>query len=98
MQDQLAYQLESEGFIKIIYHSTFYPSSGIVANQSVPTQALIKVKQALLDFEPLGKDSASLYYWELTEMPKGFITSSEDDYRTLREWSIRLGFLKEQAL
>ena len=97
MQDQLAYQLESEGFVKIIYHSAFYPSSGIVANQSVPTQALIKVKQALLNFEPQGKDSAGLYHWELTEMPRGFISSSEDDYRILREWSIHLGFLVDQS-
>ncbi len=95
MQDNLAFQLQSEGFVKIIYRSAFYPSSGIVANQSVPTQALIKVKQALLNFEPLGKDSAGLYHWELTEMPKGFITSSADDYRALREWAIRLGFLEK---
>ncbi len=95
MQDQLAYQLQSEGFVKIIHRSDFYPSSGIAANQSVPTQALIKVKQALLDFDPLDKDRTGLYHWELTEMPRGFIASSEEDYGVLREWAIRLGFLEE---
>lgn len=94
MQDQLAEKLASQGAIKIIHRSRYYPSSGIVVNKSVPAEVLTKVKRALLDFDPLGKNSKGLYHWDNTEMPKGFVSANEQDYKDLRLWSIRLGFLQ----
>lgn len=95
MQDQLAKELASQGLVKIIHSSRYYPSSGIVANQSVPAEIIARVKQALLDFDPQGKHSQGLYHWDRTEMPMGFATAKASDYADLRQWSIRLGFLQE---
>jgi len=94
MQDQLAEKLVDQGLLKIIHRSSDYPSSGIVVNKTVPAKVAAKVKQALLDFEPEGKDSEGLYHWEFTEMPKGFVAASENDYKNLHQWMVRLGFLK----
>ncbi len=95
MQDQLAKKLASEGKIKIIHSSRYYPSSSIVVNKFVPDKVVARVKQALLDFDPLGRDSPGLYHWDRTEMPRGFVASQKSDYDNLRQWSIRLGFLQE---
>jgi len=95
MQDQLAKKLEFQGLLKIIHRSRFYPSSGIVANKSVPAEVVARVKQALLDFDPQGKHSQNMYHWDATEMPRGFVVAKEDDYIELRQWSIQLGFLQE---
>ncbi|WP_198264699.1 phosphate/phosphite/phosphonate ABC transporter substrate-binding protein [sulfur-oxidizing endosymbiont of Gigantopelta aegis] len=95
MQDQLAKKLQDEGKVKIIHSSRYYPSSGIAANKDVPSEVREKVKQALLDFDPIGADSATMYHWERTEMPKGFTDSKDGDYAELRQWSIKLGFLPE---
>lgn len=95
MQDQLADKLVGEGELKIIHRSRYYPSSGIVANSTVPDEVIKKVRQALLDFDPQGKDQQGLYHWNRTEMPKGFVAGRESDYSYLREWSHRLGFLRD---
>ncbi len=97
MQDQLAKKLASEGQVKIIYSSRYYPSSGIVANKSVPAEVVAQVSQALLDFDPQGKDSQGLYHWDRTEMARGFVAGRESDYDDLRRWSIRLGFLQKDG-
>lgn len=93
MQDQLAEKLATQGLIKIIYRSRYYPSSCIATNNSVPAEVRGRVKQALLDFEPQGKHSQGLYHWDRTEMPKGFVIASESDYVDLRQWALQLGFL-----
>ncbi len=95
MQDQLAKKLANQGALKIIYTSRYYPSSGIVVNKSVPSDVAAKIKQALIDFEPQGKHSSGLYHWDRTEMPRGFIEATDSDYISLHNWSIQLGFLKE---
>ncbi|MBL4608429.1 MAG: phosphate/phosphite/phosphonate ABC transporter substrate-binding protein [Pseudomonadales bacterium] len=92
MQDALAKSLAERGVVKIIYTSRYFPSSGIVSNKAVPEAVCKAVKNALLDFDPQGRDKHTLFHWDKTEMPKGF-TDSHDDYKDLREWSIRLGFL-----
>lgn len=94
MQDQLAESLASQGLVKIIHTSHYFPSSGIVANKSVSEEVLQKVKKALLNFKPKGEHSAGLYSWDKTEMPNGFIDANEKDYIELRDWSIKFGFLK----
>ncbi len=95
MQDQLAKELSAQGQVKIIYTSAYYPSSGIVADSSLSADVISRVKQALLDFDPQAKDRQGLYHWDRTEMPKGFVDARSSDYVVLRQWSIRLGFLKE---
>ena len=95
MQDQLAVKLAAEGVLKIIHTSRYYPSSGIVVNKSMPDDVIKKIKQALIDFKPKDKHSSELYHWDRTEMPNGFIKSTDTDYDDLLNWSIRLGFLKE---
>ncbi len=95
MQDQLAEKLASEGVLKIIHRSRYYPSSGIVANSTVAEEVIKKVRQALLEFDPQGKDRQGLYHWDRTEMSKGFVAGGEGDYSYLHEWSHRLGFLHD---
>lgn len=97
MQDQLAKKLSAEGLVKIIHYSRFYPSSGIAVNKSVPDDVVAKVRQALVDFEPQGKDRNGLYHWDRTEMPRGFVGSKDSDYDELRQWMIKLGFMTEHT-
>lgn len=93
MQDQLAKKLVIQGILKIIHSSDYYPSSGIVVNRSVSVEVAAKIKQALLDFKPRGIHSEGLYHWDSTEMPGGFISANENDYKNLRQWALQLGFL-----
>jgi len=94
MQDTLARILVDQGMVRIIQFSAFYPSSGIVVNDSVPEKVIQKVKQALLDFDPEGKHRHYLYHWDRTEMPKGFTVSNESDFAKLRYWTKQFGLLK----
>ncbi len=94
LQDTLGKALETEGAVKIIYESKFYPSSGLALNSKLPANVIRKIRQALLDFDPTGKHSAGLYNWALTEMPNGFTEAREEDYNDLRNNMRELGFLK----
>jgi len=93
MQDELAKSLQQRGLLKIIHSSEYFPSSGIASNMKVPEPVRRAVKEALLDFDPQGRDEHTLYHWQNTEMPKGFTRSHDADYQQLRDWSIRFGFL-----
>lgn len=97
MQDQLADKLVGQGQVRIIHRSSYYPSSGVVASNSVPPEVIEKVKEALVNFYPQGKHRENLFHWDQTEMPRGFAAADESDYADLRQWSIRLGFLKEET-
>jgi phosphonate transport system substrate-binding protein len=94
MQDELAKSLEQRGLLKIIHSSKYFPSSGIASSKAVPEGVRRAVKEALLDFDPEGRDSPTLYHWQSTEMPKGFTESLDADYQHLRDWSIHFGFLR----
>ena len=94
MQDQLGDRLAQQGFLKIIQRSSYYPASGIVANNFVSNEVIKKVKTALINFYPQGKDRQGLYHWDRTEMPRGFVAAKEHDYDELRQWAIKLGFLE----
>ena len=48
------------------------------------------VREALLDFQPKGRDADGLYHWALTEMPNGFVPATEKDYAELSDWARRL--------
>jgi len=93
MQDELAKSLQQRGLLKIIHSSEYFPSSGIASNMKVPETVRRAVKEALLDFDPQGRDKHTLYHWQNTEMPKGFTESHDADYQQLRDWSIIFGFL-----
>jgi len=94
MQDTMAKNMVEKNLLRIIYSSSNYPSSGIVANRDVSEETLQKVKQALIAFKPKGKDKAGLYNWDRTEMPMGFTTANISDYSELKKWAVRLGFIQ----
>jgi len=60
MQDTLAQSLAEQGLLRILATSKNYPSSGIFATPNAPVNVRKKVRQALLDFDPQGKDKTSL--------------------------------------
>lgn len=94
MQDTMAKVMVNQGLLRIIHTSNYYPSSGIAANKNVPTEIADKVKQALINFKPQGKDKKGLYHWDRTEMPLGFNKAHIDDYSELLKWSTQLGFIQ----
>jgi len=96
MQDTLGQELAAAGLLRIIYTSQYYPSSGIAANKDVPPEVLNRVRQALLDFDPQGRDAPGLYHWDRTEMVNGFVEATAEDYAELLEWVARLGFFDEE--
>ena len=85
--------LAKKGLVRILYTSKYYPSSGISANRDVPKAVLAKVKQALIDFHPKGRDAAGLYHWAKTEMPNGFVEAKDKDYEELRKWAAKFGYI-----
>ncbi len=90
IQDTMAQKLARAGAVRIIFTSPYYPSSCIAANRSVPPVIIAKVKRALLDFQPAGRDAAGLYHWDKTEMPLGFAEAHDGNYQYLRDWIRRL--------
>lgn len=97
MQDTMADNMARQGLLKILFRSAYYPSSGIVANEAVDKRVIKKVQQALIAFRPMGKHSASLYHWQKTEMPRGFVKAMDQDYQELKKWMRKLGFLQSKA-
>jgi phosphonate transport system substrate-binding protein len=95
MQDTMGMELANAGLLRIIYTSKYYPSSGVAANKQVQREIMAKVRQALLDFDPLGSHAAGLYHWDKTEMPRGFTAAHDSDYAELREWAGRLGYFSD---
>ncbi|MEN8167103.1 MAG: phosphate/phosphite/phosphonate ABC transporter substrate-binding protein [Pseudomonadota bacterium] len=93
MQDSLAELLVEQDLVRVLYTSGYYPSSGIAAKPNLPGEIIDKVKTALLSFDPQGRHRANLYHWERTEMPRGFASTTADDYQELRDWMIRFGIL-----
>lgn len=70
-----------------------YPSSGVVASPRVPRKTTEIVRQALLQLDPAGADSAALYQWERAEMPLGFVLACDDEYDELRRIARIIGLL-----
>lgn len=97
MQDTMADNMARQGLLKIIFRSGYYPSSGIVANERVGKEIIEKVQQALIAFRPMGEHSANLYNWHKTEMPRGFVKATDQDYQEMRTWMLKLGFLESKA-
>lgn len=96
MQDTMANDLSRQGLVRILYTSKDYPSSGIAVNKDVPPEVREKVKKALLDFQPNGRDAERLHNWDKTEMPNGFAASKEADFDELRRWYSKFGYLPKK--
>lgn len=94
MQDTLANEYASEGLLRIVHMSRFYPSSGVAANGKLPKDVLARVRQAFLDFRPKGEHGRGLYHWDKTEMPNGFVEAKDSDYDELRKYALRFGLLR----
>lgn len=94
LQDTMAKTMANQNLVKIIHTSNYYPSSGIVVNKGVPEEIVKKVKLALVNFQPTGKDAADLYHWDRTEMPNGFLSADINDYKELNKWYTEFGFIK----
>lgn len=94
MQDTLARSLESQGLLKIVDISEEFPSSGIAFAPEVDEKIVADVTEALINFDPKGKDSSELYHWENSEMPNGFTKAGDKDYLLLREWADQFGLLE----
>lgn len=93
LQDILGTELARKGIVRVLYTSSCYPSSGIVAGRAVPEEVRERVRRALLDFRPQGRDAAGLYHWDMTEMAGGFVPARESDYAELSRWARRFGLL-----
>jgi phosphonate transport system substrate-binding protein len=93
MQDTLAQQLAARGKLKIIALSRPYPASLICANAQVDPAIREAVRQALLDFQPLGKHAAQLHGWNKTEMPAGFAPYNHRAYKEIARLAKRYGLL-----
>ncbi|MDO9529415.1 MAG: phosphate/phosphite/phosphonate ABC transporter substrate-binding protein [Syntrophales bacterium] len=96
VQDRLALDLEKQGDVKILAISDYYSRSGIAVNKDVAEETASKVKTALLQFEPLGKDKEGLINWSKTEMPGGFTAVQPGDYDVLKKLAARYQLLGDE--
>jgi phosphonate transport system substrate-binding protein len=94
MQDTMAKDMEAQGDIRILHVSRYFPSSGIAVNRNVKAEVQEKIRQALLEFDPVKRNRIGLYSWDKTEMPLGFAVAGDADYQDLRNWLLRLGLLE----
>lgn len=93
LQDTLAEKLASQGLVKIIATSDYYPAGGIAVGPGINPAAVAVVKKALLQFDPQGKDRKGLYQWDNSEMPKGFGPIEGDPYAVYRPWVKEFGLI-----
>ena len=93
LEDTLAEKLAAQGLVKIIAASDYYPSGGIAVSPGVNPKVTAAVKDALLKFDPQGKDSKGLYQWNTSEMAKGFAPIEGDPYEVYRPWVEKFGLL-----
>ncbi len=98
IQDTMGKELAKAGQVRILDTSRYYPSSGIAANKHVSPEIIAKIKKALLDFQPRGRDAGGLYHWDKTEMANGFTEARQADYDELRQWVRKFGLLGPNPL
>ncbi len=93
LQDVMARRLADQGLARIIHWSKEFPASGIAAHAGLEAAVIARVRQALLDFAPQGRDADGLYRWEQTEMAGGFAPVVPEDYLELARWVDFFGLL-----
>ncbi len=96
IQDTLGLELKNDGLVRVIYTSQYYPSSGVAVNKNVPSVVTVKVKEALLAFDPKGRHKHMLFEWDKTEMPNGFVEAKVEDYTELSDWAKEFDLIKTQ--
>lgn len=94
VQDILGRTLQARGLVRIIGESTLYPGSVIGVAPGLPPEVVQRVKQALLQLDPMNKDKERLYNWNYSEMPKGFAEAKLADYLVMQQWAVELGLIK----
>lgn len=97
IQDTLGRELASRGLVRVIAVSGYFPSSNISVAPNVPPDVVARVKKALLEFDPQGKDKGGLYHWEQSEMPYGFIQAADRSFAGVRQWAEKLNLLNPPA-
>jgi phosphonate transport system substrate-binding protein len=80
MQAPLAIELEKKGLVRIVALSEGYPSSVIAANRNVDPALVSLVREAVLAMEPTGRDRRTLYRWDLTDAPGGYMATEPAAY------------------
>jgi len=95
IQDTLAQRLLSEGKIKIIKISEPYPSSLIAYNGDLDSRIVESVKAALLAFDPKGRHKDMVVDWDRTEMPLGFASVSNPEFKKVMALAARYGLMSE---
>jgi phosphonate transport system substrate-binding protein len=95
VQDVLAKRLESEGKIRIIKVSESFPGSLIAYNSAVDKRTVSEVKEALLAFDPKGKDKDMLVDWDKSEMPLGFTEVNEIEFDKVKILAEKYGIIKK---
>ncbi len=80
----LARSLEESGDLRVVHRSAFFPGGGIAASPGIPERVRDSVREALLAFDPLGRDREGMYRWDRTEMAGGFAPVRGDEYRLIR--------------
>jgi len=94
IQDTLAQRLAVEKKVKILAFSKPYPCSLICHTKDLDQALVIRVKEALLSFDPKGKHAAILKDWDRTEMPSGFTEYREGSLTEIKELCHRYGLFK----
>ena len=97
IQDILGRELAAKGLVRILAESESFPSSTISVSPSLPQDVVDKIQAALLAFQPQGKDKVSLYNWDQSEMPLGFVSTNDQAFEKVRTWAERLGLLGGNA-
>lgn len=93
IQDKLGRDLAAKGLVRILAESENFPSSTISVSPSLPEGVAQKIQAALLAFQPQGKDKTSLYNWDQSEMPLGFVATNDQAFARVRTWAVQLGLL-----
>jgi len=94
IQDTLGRELVRSGQLRIVAESGPFPSSTISMARGLAPEVVEAVRQALLDFDPTGRDKAGLYQWERSEMPLGFARVDAAALERVQRLAEQVGLLK----
>lgn len=96
-QDTLVMALARQKKIMIMKISKYYPSSGIAYNKDVDPEVILKVKKALLNFDPHGRHKETMPNWNRTEMAEGFVEATLSDFLPIYDLAHEYGLLEPSS-